>query len=152
MIIRPARSDDLTGILRLAEEFYDSSEYGKILGAPLNIDKVTSAFAHCLTAGAAFVAESEIDWSLMGMIGIVRATHPFTDLEGAIEVCWFVSKESRSTLWVGPRLEQAAREWALHAGLSYLTMTAPAGSRVGHYLHGRGYTAVETTYHIVLRT
>jgi len=151
VIIRPAHTNDLAEILRLAREFYVTGNYEKILGAPLNEDKVTAAFAQCLTSGMAFVAESEIAWNLLGMIGLLRATHPFTDLEGAIEVAWFVTPESRSTLWVGPRLEARAREWALQAGLAYLTMTAPAGSRVGHFLHGRGYTAVETTFHVVLR-
>lgn len=151
MIIRPARTEDLPGVLHLAQQFYDTSEYGRLFGAPLNVEKVTAAFDACRTTGAAFVAESEIDWSLLGMIGLLPGPHPFTDQDGATEIVWFVAPESRSTLWVGPRLEEAAREWALHAGLSYLTMTAPAGSRVGHYLHKKGYRAVETTYHMTLK-
>jgi hypothetical protein len=151
MIVRPASTKDLDEIVRLAQEFYGTSEYGTLLGAPLNLEKVTAAFALCLTAGAAFVVESEVDWHLLGMIGLLRDEHPYTDLKGAFETVWFVSPESRTTLLVGPRLEQRAREWALQAGLDYLTMTAPAGSRVGHFLQGRGYTAVETTFHLRLR-
>lgn len=142
--IRRATSIDIPAIYALALEFHKSGAWSGWIGEP-NYHAVDKACTLALQAGIVYLVE--LDEIPIGAIAIAVIPHPYTEAPFATELMWFVGEERRA-LRAGPLLLQAAEEWARQNGHTCLTMSAPAGSRVGTFLERRGYRAVETAYQV----
>ena len=148
MKIRDGELADLPRLIEMAENFLMLTTYGGLLiPAPGKLEAFVELI---LTHGKAIVAEVPHPerpeyWQLVGMIGLVALPHPITGQLIAEEVAWWVEPHSRKGT-IGPRLLQAAEDWASVKGVTVLKMVAPAGSDVGTYYERRGYKALETAF------
>lgn len=157
MKIREAVDTDAADILRMAMAFADSTNYGKLLKpVPAMLEELID---QVMQMGTILVAE---DWSifpvnrkgehereLVGMIALVAMPHPMNGETVAEELAWWVEPRSRGGS-VGPRLLQAAEQWACKKGIHMLKMVAPAHTDVGEFYRRRGYLEVETAWVKVL--
>jgi GNAT superfamily N-acetyltransferase len=144
MMIREATEADTDRLVQMATRFLESSTtYGAIL--PPDPARVASLVAACLAVGVIVVAESR-DGVLVGLLGVVHVTHPFSAAQFVEEQAWWVEPEYRRGT-VGPRLVNYVLEWARVQGLQFVKMGAPADApQVGLFYERLGFKAVETAY------
>lgn len=145
MTIRHATPDDVPRLVDMSRHFLASTAYGRLL-IPTT-EQLEAFVVLILTHGGALVAE--VDGQVEGMIGVVALAHPITQELVAEEVAWWVEPDYRKGT-IGPRLLQAAEDWASVKGVTVLKMVAPAKSDVGKYYERHGYTAFETAFVKVL--
>lgn len=142
--LREATSTDIPMVWALAQAFHRSGAWAGWIGEPKYVE-ILAACDLALQTGVVYLAELEN--GVVGAICIAVIRHPYTGEPFPTELMWFVS-EDRRALRAGPLLLDAAEDWTRQQGYACLTMSAPAGSRVGTFLERRGYCAVETAYQV----
>ena len=142
MTIREATLDDQEVILELAYEFITTTVIGRVTGCTTEALCALLAAVHRI--GVIYLAQDGHHY--LGMIAVVALPHPFNGQTFAEEVAWFVRPEHRDGT-AGPRLLQAAKEWARQHNCWCLKMGAPADQpQVGTFYERQGFEAVETAY------
>ena len=143
--VRVASPEDFHAVLPMAEKFYNSTSFSKLL--PFDVPSILEFYIHMLEKGFVIVAETE-DGSLAGMLG--ASIHPFhLNINHLVctEAMWWVEPEHRGQRLAGDMLDMFER-MAKTAGCTLTCMakldTTPEG--VGAYYESRGYRATETSY------
>lgn len=141
---RVATPEDFHQILPMAEKFYNSTSFSKVL--PFDTPSILEFYIQMLQQG--FVVLAEKDGELVGMLGAL--VHPFhlnINHLVATEGMWWVEPEHRGAK-VAADLMDAMERMAKTAGCSLTVMakldTSPEG--LGTYYESRGYRATETSY------
>jgi GNAT superfamily N-acetyltransferase len=160
VVVRAGTLEDIPTIVRLSQDFLEHSPY-RYLYQPS--DEMVEAHVERVFGlgpdGAWFVAE--LDGRVVGFIGLAALVHPLTEYGFAEEIVWYVEPGSRGAWAAGPRLIQAAEDWARGLGLEMLSMRAPIPStwrllvgkasrvllgRVGWFYQRHGFVPIETVW------
>lgn len=140
--IREARPEDLPRIVAMFAEFVSSTQYARYVGN----DPVHSAamMERLITdeGKALFVVDSED--GVIGMLGVMVFTQPFSGETIASELFWWLDPKHRGH---GVWLLRRAENWARSKGAARMNMMAPADKpRVAEIYEAIGYSYVERVY------
>lgn len=144
MQVRAALPPDLPVIVRMAERFYETTEYGS--WANFDAGTVEELAANLASNHVLLVAEHEGE--VVGMVGLFVAPFMFNAAKtGAYEVVWWVNPEGRST-GAGSALLKAIEPACRAKGCDAIQMVHLSTSpKVAGLLYERaGYRHTESSY------
>lgn len=137
-MLRQATHDDIPRLVQMGERFlnaeYASHACAYALAKTLD-DMVTSDSTLLLVACH--------DEEVIGVIGVLLFSHPFTGELVASETFWWVEPERRGH---GVKLMKCAEAWARGRGAKKMQMGSPAGHDMSKFYARAGYVPTESTY------
>ncbi len=141
-VIRQAEAADIPRLVAMFAEFVASSQYAKYVG---NDPKHSAAMMERLIGqddSAVFVVDSED--GVIGMLGVMVFTQPFSGERIASELFWWLDPAHRGH---GVWLLRRAENWARQHGAKHMNMMAPSDKpRVAEIYEAIGYDFVERVY------
>jgi GNAT superfamily N-acetyltransferase len=129
----------------MGQRFLANSEYAGRLSA--NPEQMRSLVTQMISAETAAVFVAERAGALIGMIGLLRFTHPLSAECFVSELFWWVEPEYRGA---GVRLLRRGERWAVEIGAVKVQMIAP-NPLVGRLYERCGYVRVEAIYQRTVR-
>ncbi len=140
--IRLATMDDVSRLSEMFAEFVASTQYAKYVG---NDPSYSSAMMERMISSedcAIFVVDHED--GIVGMIGVMVFTQPFSGERVASELFWWLDPSHRGH---GVWLLRRGESWARGHGATRMTMMAPIDKpRVAEIYQAVGYEATETVF------
>lgn len=139
MTIREATTADVDALVAMGERFL-GSVYARKIHA--NADALRALSVGLLASPDAVIYVAELAGAVVGMMGLMRYTHPMSGELTASEVMWWVDPERRGS---GVRLFRVGEAWATQSGVTVIQMIAPS-PEVERFYERVGYEPVERTY------
>jgi GNAT superfamily N-acetyltransferase len=139
-MVRLATDEDVARIAELGVRFNQETPYQQILTVdPALLETLTRSL---LANEDALALVSEIDGDVVGVLGMLVTSHPYSGERVASEIVWWVNPNQRGD---GVKMLLYAERWAREKGAVVIQMIAP-DRRLEQFYERVDYVPVERAY------